>query len=626
MKTKQLVLFIALGALATSARSQVATNFYADFDAATAQNLKILPDNAARASALNAGTTVGSWTNLTNPNIAFKIVDNGTGNKAIVFNDGSNAVVSAILEGRFPAMVDMLGGTNQTTVEFLWMKTDPGGGGVDNAFFEIYTTNDLVAAGLRWHDGTNIGGPIAHSEAGSTTYNDFAPAWDVDKDMSSSAAYNPLNMIRIGIVISKGEVVYKLDANLDGTYELVSTNLMTRSEIGSFKLRTGSNQAVHNQGAWVDGIFIGTESFVAPPPTTNLNLVVNFTGNPTTTGLQTARSHSVSNDTQRSFYFDDSVPFFNGPATNCMKIYGGWDGRIGGTNVTVETHFISGDNGQIVNAMQASVSAATNQLLYLWDKADFLHDGNTKTWGFFNTDDSAFTLKLFRNDGTTRFVIRNGSTYYVSQKTFVGQGTFVLTGAEGVLWAAWDPTAGGGADFYTLPTTGFDTAVFSNVTAVGLVCVDNMRGAGDGARFTIYAAEQGFGAELVEIAASGYDLWAADYPTLTGGQQDDDDLDGLVNLYEYALGGDPTNGFVDGEIPVLNTVPGALNYIHAQRSDDASLSYYLELTGDLVFPAWTNSGYTVLGTYVTGGTFNYVTNQIPTTDPKKFIRLMIDGE
>jgi hypothetical protein len=109
-----------------------------------------------------------------------------------------------------------------------------------------------------------------------------------------------------------------------------------------------------------------------------------------------------------------------------------------------------------------------------------------------------------------------------------------------------------------------------------------------------------------------------------GSPQVDFDNDGLINLYEYGLGGNPTNGFVDGEIPTFGTAAGMLEYIHAQRTDDASLSYYLELTGDLVFPGWTNAGYTVTGTNITVGTFDYVTNQIPTTDPKKFIRLIIE--
>jgi len=66
-------------------------------------------------------------------------------------------------------------------------------------------------------------------------------------------------------------------------------------------------------------------------------------------------------------------------------------------------------------------------------------------------------------------------------------------------------------------------------------------------------------------------------------------------------------------------------YVHPQLSDtNSGLSYFLELTTDLVSGVWTNSGYSVLGTNVTGGKMNYVTNVTDTVGSKKFIRLMIE--
>ena len=134
------------------------------------------------------------------------------------------------------------------------------------------------------------------------------------------------------------------------------------------------------------------------------------------------------------------------------------------------------------------------------------------------------------------------------------------------------------------------------------------------------------GVQLVEIPGpSLYSDWAAVYGMgSNAGQTDDYDNDGLPNGYEYGLGGNPTNGVVDGEIPTFGPAGGGLEYVHAQRSDDASLVYYLETTDDLVSPAWTNAGYTVVGTNVTGGDFDYVINSIPTTDTNTFIRLIIE--
>mgnify|MGYP003573480102 FL=1 len=110
------------------------------------------------------------------------------------------------------------------------------------------------------------------------------------------------------------------------------------------------------------------------------------------------------------------------------------------------------------------------------------------------------------------------------------------------------------------------------------------------------------------------------------GEQGDDDDDGLINLYEYGLGGDPTNGFVDGNIPSFGNIDGSMLYIHAQRNDDTNLVYYLETDTDLVSaPIWTNSGYIVTGTNTSlVGDFDEVTNSIPTTAAQQFIQLIIE--
>lgn len=129
--------------------------------------------------------------------------------------------------------------------------------------------------------------------------------------------------------------------------------------------------------------------------------------------------------------------------------------------------------------------------------------------------------------------------------------------------------------------------------------------------------------EILASTNSGYSIWADSFG-LVGGEGDDDDNDGWDNLYEYGLGGNPTNGFVDGNIPVFSTVGGSLELIHAQRSDDDQLSYYLEVTSSLTSPAWTNSGVAVTGTNVVFGDFDYVTNSIPVDVPEKFIRLIIE--
>jgi acyl-coenzyme A thioesterase PaaI-like protein len=120
-----------------------------------------------------------------------------------------------------------------------------------------------------------------------------------------------------------------------------------------------------------------------------------------------------------------------------------------------------------------------------------------------------------------------------------------------------------------------------------------------------------------------YGTWSNEY-SLVYGPDGDDDGDGLNNLYEYGLGGNPTNGAVDGNLPTFGAGSSGFDYVHALRTNDASLIYYLELTDDLVGGTWTNIGYSVSGTNVTGGEFDFVTNSILTTNDQSFIKLIIE--
>ncbi|VGO21877.1 hypothetical protein [Pontiella sulfatireligans] len=133
---------------------------------------------------------------------------------------------------------------------------------------------------------------------------------------------------------------------------------------------------------------------------------------------------------------------------------------------------------------------------------------------------------------------------------------------------------------------------------------------------------------------SGYEEWAADYPTLVGGEQDDDDGDGLLNIEEFGLGGDPTNSADIGYVPTLGTALASgtnwFEYIHVQRtSANNDLTYYLEQDDNLVVaPGWTNSGdYIVVGTnsMPSDADFEAVTNWISTEGKSaEFIQLIIE--
>jgi len=129
----------------------------------------------------------------------------------------------------------------------------------------------------------------------------------------------------------------------------------------------------------------------------------------------------------------------------------------------------------------------------------------------------------------------------------------------------------------------------------------------------------------------GYSGWAETWGVDIGASSADYDGDGLINLHEYGLDGDPTNALDQGTSPELSiaTIGGAnwLYYIHPQRAaSDSGLTYYLETSTDLVTGTWTNTGYAVAGTNDTGGVLDFVTNVADMAESGKFIRLKIVEE
>jgi hypothetical protein len=124
---------------------------------------------------------------------------------------------------------------------------------------------------------------------------------------------------------------------------------------------------------------------------------------------------------------------------------------------------------------------------------------------------------------------------------------------------------------------------------------------------------------------SGFDVWADNYGGIAviGPETNDYDGDLYDNLYEYALNGDPTDPSIRGTQPAFTYAGGGFDYVYVRRSDDLNLSYIVQTCPNLIAGAWTNTGYTVTGTNITGGTYDEVTNSVPTIEPQTYIRLQI---
>ena len=131
---------------------------------------------------------------------------------------------------------------------------------------------------------------------------------------------------------------------------------------------------------------------------------------------------------------------------------------------------------------------------------------------------------------------------------------------------------------------------------------------------------------------SAYAAWVDGYD-LTGSDAaatNDYDLDGLNNLYEYGLGGDPTNELDQG-YSTSSEIDGAwMYYVYPKRTGPGivGLDYYLEITDNLIIGPWTDSGYEVTGSNTAFATdFHAISNRVSTAvKDQQFIRLTIEEE
>jgi hypothetical protein len=137
------------------------------------------------------------------------------------------------------------------------------------------------------------------------------------------------------------------------------------------------------------------------------------------------------------------------------------------------------------------------------------------------------------------------------------------------------------------------------------------------ARLGIYLEEQ-----------ISYADWALDFGV--GPMDEDFDGDGLSNLFEYALGGDPTVADDPADLlPTLDKTDDGLKYVYRRRQNPAEfgLLYTVETTTNLATDIWNDNGTVELEPDAINEEFDSIMNSIDTTDePQLFIRLNIEAE
>lgn len=121
--------------------------------------------------------------------------------------------------------------------------------------------------------------------------------------------------------------------------------------------------------------------------------------------------------------------------------------------------------------------------------------------------------------------------------------------------------------------------------------------------------------------ASGYGTWESSFGVDIGDESNDFENDGMNNLLEYALGGNPTTNDAAIVLPKSEINGNALYYISKQvKDDDVTISVGTMLTlGDTL----NTNDVSVVGTPADDGEYLTVTNSTPMTENVKFIGLKV---
>ena len=131
-----------------------------------------------------------------------------------------------------------------------------------------------------------------------------------------------------------------------------------------------------------------------------------------------------------------------------------------------------------------------------------------------------------------------------------------------------------------------------------------------------------------DSAPSPYDIWAGSWGVNIGSSTNDHEGDGMDNLLEYALDGDPTADDAAAKLPAFATVEDAgttwFYFIHNERTDDSSLTYTVVRKDMLDIGGWETNGVEHVGDSAPSGSFKSVTNRTDTGSAAEFLTLEVE--